>query len=360
MSNTGTSESAQQVNTPPRRIPGFPAGGVALPGIAPMRRPPSPEPEEAAPDVADRDEATGAGEESQDETSTPRPPLPAGRPPQRSIPEPASEADERADEEEEAVAPPPLPSGRPPVPPPVAEPESYEAGDVDDEGDMPAPPPPQPQGGLPPPPLSVPPPVPASASPPTSPSSRGGLFKPKSRQGSMQSVEPVQSRSSLDAPRSSMDGGGSAYEELQRSGSVQSGSSPLPSLPEAGGVSAGQIAGGGGGGGGGSSTMDSGDLVSLSNTLGAQVFAAAHTKLSNKGAREQSGETLVEFCLTRATNARAPVAAYEYGAVVLHVEGNSKSKGVAVVQEVDEPRAGDGENREKVFLVRSAARVDVG
>lgn len=84
-------------------------------------------------------------------------------------------------------------------------------------------------------------------------------------------------------------------------------------------------------------------LSQFSTTIGAQIFAAAHSKLSDKGAREQSGESLVNFCLGRATDPLGP-RGWSYGAIVLGIENGGKGK-ASVLNEVDEPRAGDGEFR---------------
>ncbi|KAK4050334.1 assembly of actin patch protein [Microbotryomycetes sp. JL221] len=333
--------SEDTATPPPRRIPGLPVGGFALPGIVPARPPPSAEADEDE-QVNEDTEARAedaAPEAERDEAQAP-PPLPQGRPP---VPASTGQNELQSQQaEEQSTPPPPLPSGRPPAPTAnIDEPEQADemAHDgLQTEGreraeetfeQSPAPPP-RPAGGLPPPPpSSVPPPLPTQAiadaeqdeAPPTSPTSRSGggafgLFKPKSRQGSVPSLDHVTSRNSVEASRSSFEGA-----DVQRSNSVQStsASKPLPAVSEG-------------------SSYPPQQLVQFSTTLGAQVFAAAHTKLSDKSSREsRGGEGLLEFCLSRATNPKLP-SSFVYGATVLQIEGG---KGGGVVSENDEPRAGD-------------------
>ena len=80
-------------------------------------------------------------------------------------------------------------------------------------------------------------------------------------------------------------------------------------------------------------------LLQWSASLGAQVFAAAHVKQSDKSARGLSDRDLVEFCLGRATDPMPPSAG-RYGAVVFDATVEQGKK-AATVSEEDEPRAGD-------------------
>ncbi|KAK4051017.1 assembly of actin patch protein [Microbotryomycetes sp. JL201] len=346
-----TGRGAEDSDAPPapRRIPGFPAGGFALPGIAPIRPPPSAAAEED--DAEAQEESVRADQEEEKLTAQPQPPpLPTGRP---SVPTLATPNDDQTAEPEpmdredgpSTSSPPPLPVARPPViaSKNVAEPEQLETADDEDEQESAqesAPqPPPRPAGGLPPPPpASGPPPVPTEAreTVPTSPVSKSsgvgfGLFKPKSRQGSVPSIEPVTSRTSIDAPsRSSFEGG-----EVYRSNSVHSsGAKPLPAVDESANITVAAPPP--------SSNLDPAQLVQFSTTLGAQVFAAAHTRLNDKGAKEsRGGQGLLEFCLARATNPRMPNE-FVYGETVLHVEGGKGNSGKSGGStEIDEPRAGD-------------------
>ncbi|KAM0790066.1 hypothetical protein ACM66B_005394 [Microbotryomycetes sp. NB124-2] len=329
---------------PPRRIPGFPVGGFALPGIVPVRPPPAAaaadEEEDEDTDEAQRDAAPRAEVEAESELASAPPPLPTSRPPVPALATRDAE-DEAGNVTYSASSPPPVPAGRPPVPASeiVDEPEQLEVEDPaleqdEDENAPPPPPPPRPSGGLPPPPstggspLAQAPAVPdETPSSPVNKSTGFGLFKPKSRQGSVPSIEPVTSRTSLDAPsRSSFEGG-----QVYRSNSVQSGSAgaskALPSVNETTTSSS-------------TSNYDVSQLVQYSTTLGAQVFAAAHTKLSARERLGGGGEGLLEVCLSRAAGARMP-SEHVYGEVVLHIEGGNKSNKNGVLREVDEPRAGD-------------------
>ncbi|KAI5478626.1 SH3 domain protein [Pseudohyphozyma bogoriensis] len=78
-------------------------------------------------------------------------------------------------------------------------------------------------------------------------------------------------------------------------------------------------------------------LSSYSSTIGAQIFAAAHSKLTDKSAR-LSTEAFVDFCFSRATDPLPPIG-YSYGVPTLtaSVDGSKKASS----NETDEPRAGD-------------------
>lgn len=362
-------EQDEEAPAPPRRLPGFPAGAVALPGM-PTRKVVDPEPEpeleptgEAETEQEDEQEAEPVQEDhteqvmEEPESPMAPPPLPAGRPssmlpPRRSVPTPQATEDDQ--DGSSAPPPPPLPSGRPLPPPPqiasqfVEEPEMHDEPfeQVSEEAAPPAPA--RPQGGLPPVPSSTTyssPPLPPTASPPSSPPSRRtSIFKSTSKRESVTSLDhaPAATRTSMDSTRSFGGGVGYLGEDTapQRTNSTSSAAGqghPLPSLPESG--------------GGGGHSFAPEQLAHFSSTLGAQVFAAAHSKLNDKSAREQSGENLVLFGLSRATDPAAPRGA-SYGASVLAVEGTAKGK-PSVLNEVDEPRAGDGA---LVFLSRFGRR----
>lgn len=81
-------------------------------------------------------------------------------------------------------------------------------------------------------------------------------------------------------------------------------------------------------------------LLQWSASLGAQVFAAAHAKLSDKGARGLADRDLVDFCFGRATDPLPPVGA-TFG-VKVYEATVEQGKKAPMVGEDDEPRAGDG------------------
>lgn len=83
-------------------------------------------------------------------------------------------------------------------------------------------------------------------------------------------------------------------------------------------------------------------LLQWSASLGAQMFAAAHTKMSDKSARGLSDYDLLRFCFGRATDPLLPVGT-TFGVKVYEatVEPGQKHP---MVGEDDEPRAGDGES----------------
>jgi hypothetical protein len=91
-------------------------------------------------------------------------------------------------------------------------------------------------------------------------------------------------------------------------------------------------------------------LLQWSASLGAQVFAAAHTKMSDKGARGLADADLVNFCFSRATDPLPPVGA-KYGVKVYDATVRQGKK-APMVDEDDEPRAGDG----AFFALSSRAR----
>ncbi|GJN92758.1 hypothetical protein Rhopal_005796-T1 [Rhodotorula paludigena] len=80
-------------------------------------------------------------------------------------------------------------------------------------------------------------------------------------------------------------------------------------------------------------------LLQWSASLGAQVFAAAHAKLSDKGARGLADRDLVDFCFGRATDPLPPVGA-TFG-VKVYEATVEQGKKAPMVGEDDEPRAGD-------------------
>ncbi|KAK4702137.1 myosin tail region-interacting protein MTI1, partial [Phenoliferia sp. Uapishka_3] len=79
-------------------------------------------------------------------------------------------------------------------------------------------------------------------------------------------------------------------------------------------------------------------LSSFSSTLGAQIFAAAHSKSADKS--RTTTESFISFCLSRATDPLPPIG-YTFGLTVF-THRVAASKGAAAQEfEVDEPRAGD-------------------
>lgn len=87
----------------------------------------------------------------------------------------------------------------------------------------------------------------------------------------------------------------------------------------------------------------SAQLQTFSTSLGAQFFAAAHSKLSDKAASRTTADALVAACFARATDPLPPIA-NSYGipiyALRIPIEGGSKARPV-VGRDLDEPRAGD-------------------
>lgn len=202
----------------------------------------------------------------------------------------------------------------------------------------------RPAGGPPPLPSSAPPmsPVVADDETPSSPQSRRtSLFKSNStKRESVASIERTATRSSIDSNREQYLAGG--FGAPQRSDSVHSQTAsgrpsmdaPLPPLPE-GGQSTSQLQS--------QSQYSPDQLASFSSTLGAQIFAAAHTKLSSRD-KETDSDSFVDYCFSRATNP-AQRNGHGFGAPVLdlEMEEKSKNKTPTVRVQIDEPRAGDGE-----------------
>lgn len=87
----------------------------------------------------------------------------------------------------------------------------------------------------------------------------------------------------------------------------------------------------------------SSQLLTFSNSLGAQLFAAAHAKLSDKSASRTTDESLLAACFARATDPLPPIS-NSYGipiyALRIPVEGGSKARPI-VGRDLDAPRAGD-------------------
>ncbi|BGP33715.1 assembly of actin patch protein [Rhodotorula toruloides] len=351
---------------PPRRPGGIPAGGFALPGIAPLRLPPQHEPEEqpsqteeeseplptsgktlaeksaAATDQAfartdqaftrtdqerkkmqDAEVAPPDEEEVQEEQVVEQeevpPPLPPSRPstlpPRRSVPIPAEEeqphGDDAADGEPEQ--PDVLGQARQ-----VAEPEACgeEPQAEQDEDDLPPPPPPpRPAGGHQ---SSLPlaPPMPPTraipSSPPTHPAPNP-IFLQQDDAELARTATQSSRKSSINPPRSSLD---VPFEPL-RADSTSSSQAQYPT----------------------SSTPNLDALLQWSASLGAQVFAAAHTKMSDKQARGLSDADLIHFCFSRATDPLPPIGG-QYG-VRIYEATVEQGKKVPLVREDDEPRAGD-------------------
>ncbi|GAA5889162.1 hypothetical protein JCM8208_007788 [Rhodotorula glutinis] len=321
---------------PPRRIGGMPAGGFALPGIAQARPPPPPieaEEEESRPLAEDaaslKAKSDAATEEAFERHSA------------------SSEGDRREphdevedDGEEEEQAPPPLPPSRPPtmppsrsVPVPTADDEPEEANVLDeqqqhfdepesfahdepeheqveedeDESAMPPPPPPpRPAGGH-------------QASLPLSPSHESPSSPPMRAPPSPRMSTDL-ARTTTQSSRRSSAFAGAPISPRQSFGDY-------PSQQPQGSSSSAPIR----------VNLDS--LLQWSASLGAQVFAAAHVKQSDKSARGLSDRDLVEFCLGRATDPMPPSGG-RYGAVVYDATVEQGKK-AATVSEEDEPRAGD-------------------
>ncbi|BGP26125.1 assembly of actin patch protein [Rhodotorula toruloides] len=340
---------------PPRRPGGIPAGGFALPGIAPLRLPRQTEPEQqpavteeeseplptssktlaeksaAATDEAfdktDEERATMQEEgvaqqntdvqEAQDvEEDEVPPPLPPSRPstlpPRRSVPNPA----EREQQEDAAAGEEPEQADFLGHSRQVEEPEAYaeEPHAQEDEDELPPPPPPpRPAGGhqssLP---LSPPmPPTRATpSSPPTHPASSPILFQQEDAELARTTTQSSR-KSSIHPPRSPL-----PFEPM-RADSTSSSQAQHPTFAKP--------------------NLDA--LLQWSASLGAQVFAAAHTKMSDKQARGLSDVDLVNFCFSRATEPLPPTGG-KYG-VKIYEATVEQGKKAPVVSEHDEPRAGD-------------------
>ncbi|SCV73815.1 BQ2448_6245 [Microbotryum intermedium] len=82
------------------------------------------------------------------------------------------------------------------------------------------------------------------------------------------------------------------------------------------------------------------NLEEFSITLGAQVFAAAHLKLSEKGAKFSNDEELIRFCIHRVKDVQWP-ADGSYGVTVWGVAVSGKGPHDPRTPDLDEPRAGD-------------------
>lgn len=83
-------------------------------------------------------------------------------------------------------------------------------------------------------------------------------------------------------------------------------------------------------------------LLQWSASLGAQIFAAAHTKMSDKSARGLSDADLIRFCYGRATDPLMPIGG-TFG-VKVYEATCEQGKKAPMVGEEDEPRAGDSES----------------
>lgn len=243
-------EDVEEPAPPPRRLPGIPTGGFALPGIVAPVRAPEPEPEEEEPVQQEEEQAIEPEAEEpveeqpveESEAAVAPPPLPAGRPssmlpPRRSIPTPQASQDIQNDE----IVPPSLPSGRPLPPQPqvaeqfVEEPETREDYAQEVEEQALPPPPSRPPGGLPPIPIAVSSlPLPPTASPPASPPSRRtSIFKSSSKQGSTSELDLQPTRTSMDSTRGlGVAGAGYAGDDASPQRSDSTLGHPLPALPE--------------------------------------------------------------------------------------------------------------------------------
>ncbi|SCZ88085.1 BZ3500_MvSof-1268-A1-R1_Chr10-2g02832 [Microbotryum saponariae] len=82
------------------------------------------------------------------------------------------------------------------------------------------------------------------------------------------------------------------------------------------------------------------DLEEFSITLGAQVFAAAHLKLSEKGVKFSNDDELIRFCLHRVKDMQWPGNG-SYGVTVWGIAILGKGLNDPRIANLDEPRAGD-------------------
>ncbi|KAM0746882.1 hypothetical protein T439DRAFT_350457 [Meredithblackwellia eburnea MCA 4105] len=323
---TSSVSEQEDAPPPPRRLPGIPTGGMLLPGIVPR----FPKPQSSEDDTPTSPPAPV----SQDESAPP--PLPAGRPgslpPRRSIPipepetqveessvashpqgfvsEPGSLADEGPEQEREDVE-----------QEQAEDDEGQQVGEEDEE----LPPPPPPRVARP----NMPPPLPPTTAPPTSPPPvrrapsvpQPGSPSSPSRQGSLPSRQSTLDGGILGVsiPRGSID--------LERVSVSDEPANTLSPQPTRGSMIAGESIS--------SSTIGSAPsqevLKQLSQTLGAQIFAAAHSKSSDKS--RTTTDQFISFCFSRATDP-APPSNYSYGIPIQTV-------GKGPFTELDEPRAGD-------------------
>ncbi|GAA5940996.1 hypothetical protein JCM3775_001117 [Rhodotorula graminis] len=334
-SRSGSDEAAPA--HPPRRIGGMPAGGFALPGIAQARPAPPPveaEQEESRPLAEDADSLKAKSDAATEEAFE--------RHSASSEGDRREQRDEVEGGEQEEPAPPPLPSSRPPTMPPsrsvpvpaadaepeqgnvldeqqhhVDEPESFahdeqepEQVEVDEEESAmpPPPPPPRPAGGH-------------QASLPLSPT-HDSPSSPPMRAPLSPRMSTDLARTATQSSRRSSAFAGAPISPRQSFGDYPSQSQPGDSMSGSAPVRA---------------NLDS--LLQWSASLGAQVFAAAHVKQSDKSARGLSDRDLIEFCLGRATDPMPPSGG-RYGAVVFDATVEQGKKAATVSQE-DEPRAGD-------------------
>ncbi|GAA6004071.1 hypothetical protein JCM10207_002411 [Rhodosporidiobolus poonsookiae] len=352
---------------PPRRVGGIPMGGFALPGMA-APRPPRSEPEEnvdakeqeqhvqpaADEDIAPEDR--GVPEEPSADGPAP-PPLPPNRPstgpPRRSIPVPPPAASQDEDREHGHVDPvadeddqyePVLEASHDEPQQYVDEPEAHE-----EEGEMAPPPPPRPAGGHTSPSMDHPSRMASissvSSRPPARvpplPQSDAELTRSPT-QGSQRSAYSPRPVYETGSARPSLDlgayahGGQQQYDADEYAQGHHEGGVP-PAGYDSGLVQPAAEA---------SSASRPPERASLdallqwSATLGAQVFAAAHV-LKSSSARGLTDEQFVDKCLEKATEPWVPAKGeYAYGVRVYEAVVEQGKKG-ALVQEDDEPRAGD-------------------
>ncbi|GAA6015484.1 hypothetical protein JCM11491_004367 [Sporobolomyces phaffii] len=385
---------------PARRLGGIPSGGFALPGIAALRPVHQQDTEEAATNetsesTPDELAATDIVEEGEREEEPAPPPLPAGRPlsmpPRRSVPIPTPEPEPEEVEEDAAVK----EDNDEPVPD-----HAEEFAEEPEQHDTMAPPPPpaRPAGGhqdslfaM----SAVPSSPPAPTRPIPAPSKREStisLGRTTTRSSHRSSTLPTNAASmGFASPRQSLDlafdaervqGGGLGQGQFLAKDldlDVQTGnawwrtSNGLPRslqgrsdvafelLSDVSGskeleviyqdYSRTIIA----------MTFDPEDtteastsitqnhfappgkpsldvLLQYSASLGAQIFAAAHLKASDKAARGLTDKQFVEFCFSRATEPVPPIGS-TFGAKVY--EASSEGKKGPAFQLDDEPRAGD-------------------
>ncbi|GAA5974555.1 hypothetical protein JCM11641_002087 [Rhodosporidiobolus odoratus] len=342
----GTTPAASSDSHPPRRIGGIPMGGFALPGIAPPRLPSLP-PTDAEAEVEsqsqseDDDEAGHAAavahedddvdrEEEREEETAP-PPLPPNRPPpapSRSIPAPTEEQSDEGDYIPSVPADGPEEGHEGAY---VAEPEEHDQVELEqeeqqEEGDEmpPPPPPPRPAGGH-----------QASLPYPQSPSlqQQAQLARSPTPTGSLKRSSTLFSNAAeklgfSPSPRQSLD------LSLHAAGSATAHAPETPDQAPA--------------------PYDVASLQHFSSTMGAQIFAAAHTlrssssssSSSSRGGGGKGDEDFIKRCFEKAAEAQEPVfgageGGGRFGQVVFQARREEKGGKEGERWEGEEVRAGD-------------------
>lgn len=82
------------------------------------------------------------------------------------------------------------------------------------------------------------------------------------------------------------------------------------------------------------------ELMSLSNSLGAQISSAAYSKLNERSSTKPTSSEFIAYCFSRATDSLPPSNNSSYGITIAQYLPLTKST-APTPQPLDEPRAGD-------------------